>query len=264
MSRYAERFYREKEDHMTTALLDRAEEEEDVEPFGSGNQLLNLIKAVVTNPDVSVEKIQALWDMQKQMEAKRAKDAFKAALIAAQDEVQALAWDKINLERNSRNVGYPKIEKMIKPIRQKYGFTETFDTEDHPSPDTMYFCCDLAHKDGHEKRYRLPMPIDPAGPKGGGVMTKPQAVSSGVSYGMRNLAKMIWNIPMLVDKDDTDGNAPYEKITKRQAADLRALAEETNSDIKKFCEYYEIDKLESLPASSYKSAVTAFEKKRSR
>lgn len=244
-----------------STLLDRAEDVT-AEPLGSGNQLLNLIQTVVTNPDVSVEKIQALWDMQKQMEAKRAEDAFRAALIAAQDEVQALAWDKINIERNSRNVGYPKIERMIKPIRQKYGFTESFDTEDHPSPDTMYFCCDLAHKDGHEKRYRLPMPIDPAGPKGGGVMTKPQAVSSGVSYGMRNLAKMIWNISMLVDKDDTDGNVPYDTITQSQAADLKALAEETKSDVKKFCDYYKIDSIENLPASSYASAVAAFEKKR--
>lgn len=249
---------------MSTSLLDQVEEKAAVavEPFGSGNQLLDLIQAVVTNPDVSVEKIQALWDMQKQMEAKRAEDAFKAALIAAQDEVQALAWDKVNTERNSRNVGYPKIERMIKPIRQKYGFTASFDTEDHPSPETMYLCCDLVHKEGHLKRYRLPMPIDPAGPKGGGVMTKPQAVSSGVSYGMRNLAKMIWNIPMLVDKDDTDGNQPYETITESQAADLRALAEETKTDLKKFCEYYKVDSIDGLPASSFESAVKAFEKKR--
>jgi hypothetical protein len=69
---------------------------------------------------------------------------------------------------------------------------------------------------------------------------------------------------MLVDKEDTDGNAPYETISEKQAADLRALAEETKSDLKKFCEYYKIDSLEALPASAYKSAVAAFEKKRSR
>lgn len=246
---------------MSSSLVDRAEEAKVDRPT-SGNQLLDLIVAVVSNPDVSVEKVEALWAMQKQMEAKRAEDLFDAALIAAQDEVQELAWDKVNTERNSRNVGYPKIERLIKPIRKRHGFTQSFDTEDHPSPETMYLCCDLIHKDGHKKRYRLPMPIDPAGPKGGGVMTKPQAVSSGVSYGMRNLAKMIWNIPMLVDKDDTDGNQPYETITEEQAANLRALAEETKSDIKKFCDYYKIDKVESLPASSYKPAVTAFEKKR--
>lgn len=230
----------------------------------NGNGLIDLIEKVVTNPEVSVEKIKALMDMQLLLEDRQAEKAFDAAMIEAQDDVQALAWDKVNREKDSRNVSYPKIDKMLRPVRKKHGFTMSWDTEPGPTVDIAILCCDVSHKGGHRRRYRTPMPIDGQGPKGGGVMTKPQAVNSGTSYGMRNLAKMIWNIPMLVDKEDTDGNAPYEKITKQQAADLRAFAEETNSDIKKFCEYYEIDKIEDLPASSYKSAVTAFERKRSR
>lgn len=224
--------------------------------------LLDLIEKVVTNPQISVEKIDALWKMQQQIEDRRAEQEFDAAMISAQADIQALAWDKLNLTNQSRNVSYPKIDKMLRPVREKYGFTQSYDTEPGPSPDFVLACCDVAHKGGHRRRFRLPMPIDPNGPKGGGVMTKPQAVSSGMSYSMRNLAKMIWNIPMLVDKDDTDGNLPYETITANQAADLRALAEETKADIKKFCEYYKIGSIENLPASSYASAVTAFEKKR--
>lgn len=228
----------------------------------NGNGLIDLIEKVVTNPEVSVEKIKALMDMQLLLEDRQAEKAFDAAMIEAQDDVQALAWDKVNREKDSRNVSYPKIDKMLRPVRKKHGFTMSWDTEPGPSVDIAILCCDVSHKGGHRRRYRTPMPIDGQGPKGGGVMTKPQAVNSGTSYGMRNLAKMIWNIPMLVDKEDTDGNAPYETITEQQAADLRALAEETKSDIKKFCEYYKIDSLESLPASSYPSAVKAFEKKR--
>lgn len=228
----------------------------------TSNDILSLIEKVVSDPGISVEKIEALWRMQQQAEDRRAEQEFDAAMIEAQADVQALAWDKLNLTNNSRNVSYPKIDKMLRPVREKHGFTQSYDTEPGPTPDIVLACCDVAHRGGHRRRYRLPMPIDPNGPKGGGVMTRPQAVSSGMSYSMRNLAKMIWNIPMLVDKDDTDGNIPYETITKNQATDLRALAEETKSDLKKFCEYYKIDSIESLPASSYKSAVEAFEKKR--
>src|ERR1041384_8774035 len=106
------------------------------------------------------------------------------------------------------------------------------------------------------------MSIDGQGPKGGGVMTGAQAVGNGTSYAMRYLDKMIWNIPMLVDKDDNDGKAPYKAISEKQVADLRALAEETKADIAKFCQYFRIDKIESLPESMYASAVKAFEKKR--
>lgn len=228
----------------------------------NGDGLIDLIEKVVTNPEVSVEKIKALMDMQLLLEDRQAEKAFDAAMIDAQDDVQGLAWDKFNDTNKSHHVSYPKIDKMLRPIRKKHGFTMSWDTEPGPTVDIAILCCDVSHKGGHRRRYRTPMPIDGQGPKGGGVMTKPQAVNSGTSYGMRNLAKMIWNIPMLVDKEDTDGNAPYEKITEKQAADLRALAEETNSDLKKFCNYYRIESLEQLPASAYKSAVAAFEKKR--
>lgn len=228
----------------------------------NGNGLIDLIEKVVTNPEVSVEKIKALMDMQLLLEDRQAEKAFDAAMIEAQDDVQALAWDKVNREKDSRNVSYPKIDKMLRPVRRKHGFTMSWDTEPGPSVDIAILCCDVSHKGGHRRRYRTPMPIDGQGPKGGGVMTKPQAVNSGTSYGMRNLAKMIWNIPMLVDKEDTDGNVPYETISESQAADLIALAEETGSDIKKFCAYYKIDKVENLPASVFQSAVTAFNKKR--
>jgi hypothetical protein len=228
---------------------------------GNG-RFLDLIEKVITNPDVPVETIKALMDMQILLEDREAEKAFDAAMIDAQDDVQALAWDKVNREKDSRHASYPKIDRMLRPIRKRYGFTMSWDTEPGPTPDLAVLCCDVSHVGGHRRRYRTPMPIDGQGPKGGGVMTKPQAVNSGTSYGMRNLAKMIWNIPMLVDKEDTDGNVPYETITEAQAADLFALAEETKSDIKKFCEYYKIDKIENLPASVFRSAVTAFNKKR--
>jgi hypothetical protein len=238
---------------MTTQAVAQREPEID---------LLALIEKVVSSPDISVEEMQALLDMQLQMEDRRAEKQFDAAMIAAQNDVQALRWDKVNPEKNSRNVSYPKIDKMLRPVREKHGFTMSFDTEAGPSADMVYLCCDVSHTGGHRRRYRSPMPIDGQGPKGGGVMTKPQAVNAGTSYGMRNLAKMIWNIPMLVDKEDTDGNVPYEHITEKQAADLRALGEEVKADIEKFCQYYKIDKLENLPASQYQSAIKAFEKKR--
>lgn len=235
----------------------------------TGNQYLDLISQVVTNPDVPVEKIKALMDMQLLLEDRQSEKEFDAAMIEAQNDVQELRWDKVNTEKNSRHASYPKIDKMLKPVRIKYGFGMSWDTEPGPTPDMAVLCCDVSHKGGHRRRYRTPMPIDGQGPKGGGVMTKSQAVNSGTSYQMRNLAKMIWNIPILVDKDDKDGNAPYEAITEKQAADLRALADEVKKEsettadvIKAFCTYMKIDTLEGLPAKSYATAVAAFEKRR--
>lgn len=228
---------------------------------------LDLIREVTGNPELSAEKLKILVDMRLLLEDREAAKLFKLAMSKARKEIKALAWDKKG--DNNRYVSYPKIEKMLEPVREKYGFNQTFDTEVSAVAGQMIFCCDVEHDGGHTKRYRLPMSIDGQGPKGGGVMTGAQAVGNGTSYAMRYLQKMIWNIPMLVDKDDNDGAEAYEKITESQAADLRALADEAKKKnetaaqvIKSFCDYYKIDALENLPAKLYKGAVTGFNKRK--
>jgi len=237
-------------------------EQQSLEPIKPAVSFMEILREVVNNPEVPVEKVKMLADMQFQAEDRQAEREFDAALIKAQAEVQILKWDKVNQEKNSRNVSYPKIDKMLRPIRIKYQFTQSWDTEAGPTPDMAMLCCDLIHVGGHKRRYRTPMPIDGQGPKGGGVMTKPQAVNSGTSYGMRNLAKMIWNIPMLVDKDDMDGNEPQEFITEKQVADMRAMCQEIDDQQEaRLCKYFKCETLEQLPASKYKNAVAGLTKK---
>lgn len=225
---------------------------------------LTLIERVIENPAVPVEKFKALLDIQLLLEDRGASKEYDAAMILAQTEVQTLKWDKLNRERNSRNVSYPKIDKMLRPILDKYHFSLSFDTEPGAAADMPNAVCWVSHTAGHTRPYRLPMPIDGSGPKGGGVMSKNQAVGSGMSYSMRNLVKMIFNIPMLVDKDDTDGNDPVTAINKEQIKTIRQSAKDTKTDIQKFCEHFQIEKIEDLPAAKYDDAMTVFNLKRQR
>ncbi len=241
-------------------------EQQSLETIANPVTFMEILREVINNPEVPVEKVQALYAMQRQMEADKEERAFDAAMIDAQAEIRELKWDKLG--DNNRYVKYPTIEKMLRPVREKFGFSTNFDTEAGPTPDQMFICMDVAHKDGHRRRYRLPMAIDGQGPKGGGVMTKPQAVGNGTSYGMRYLAKMVWNIPMLVDKDDNDGAATAEKISATQLADLKALADETKRPgetlgkvIKNICYYYNIQKIDDMAVSVYEGAVNALRAK---
>lgn len=243
-------------------------EQQSLEPIANPVTFLELLREVVNNPDAPVEKVRALAEIQFQMEDRRSKGIFDAAMIKAQKEVEALPWDKKG--DNNRYVSYPKIEKMLRPVREKHGFTQSYDSEISPVPGQMIFCCDVSHEGGHTKRYRLPMSIDGQGPKGGGVMTGAQAVGNGTSYAMRYLDKMIWNIPMLVDKDDNDGGELRQLIDKKQAAELKKLAEEADADIPNFMRYMlnlDMDapvnecKLENLPASFFENAKKALQKK---
>jgi hypothetical protein len=112
------------------------------------------------------------------------------------------------------------------------------------------------------RRYQADMPADGKGAKGGDVMTKTHATGSGMSYGMRYLLKMIFNVA--VGEDDTDGNEPVEGISPTQIADLNALITETGSDKGKFLKYLKVSKLEEIPAANYSTVVKLLESKRAR
>lgn len=228
------------------------------------DKFLALIEKVIVNKEVDADKLRVLVDLQIQLEDRQAEKSFDADMIEAQAEVRALSWDRVNQERNSRNVSYPKIDAMLRPIRLKYGFTQTWDSEPSEMADMMVVCCDVIHRSGHRRRYRLPMPIDNMGPKGGsGVMTKQQAVVSGSSYGIRKLASMIWDIPLLVDKDDNDGNPINSTVNESQAKVLNGLygqlSEATQTKVREYLTQtykQEITAVEDVPSSRYKHAET--------
>ena len=73
-----------------------------------------------------------------------------------------------------------------------------------PYPDHVRVVCYVGHVGGHSRAYHVDMPADGKGAKGGDVMTKTHAVGAGMSYGMRYLLKMIFNIA--IGEDDDDGN----------------------------------------------------------
>ena len=232
------------------------------------DEFLALIEKVALNPEIDAEKLKVIVGLKLQLEDRAAEKAFDAAMQEAQKEVKALRWDKITKESSqNRWVSFPKIDAMLQPIREKYGFSESFGVEPElPAPNLMMMYSDVTHKDGygsHRRRFHLPMSISGEGPKGGGVMSAAQGVGNGSSYGMRYLEKLIWKIPMLVDKDDNDGNPVRSTVSEPQAKILRDLYDRCSEATRaKALEYMsntykqEIKTVEDIPASRYKHAET--------
>jgi hypothetical protein len=95
-------------------------------------------------------------------------------------------------------------------------------------------------------------------------MTKTHATGSAVSYGMRYLLKMIFNIAVS-DRDD-DGNAASDSgatVTQVQLNELIALADEVGADKGAFCKYMGVESFAALPAKNFDRAKSALNKKRS-
>ena len=165
--------------------------------------ILQVIQNAATNPDVDIEKMERLMAMHERLTAKQAEASFNKAMTQAQSEAPQIFKDKKNSQTHSSYASYEAMDKILRPIYVKHGFSLSFDTGPDPLEGCIRVLCYVSHTDGHSKTYSCDMPADGKGAKGGDVMTKTHAAGSGMSYGQRYLLKMIFNIAF----SDDDGNA---------------------------------------------------------
>lgn len=233
------------------------------EPTESGN-VLQIISRAAADPSVDIEKLERLLAMQERIVAKHAESEFNAALNAAQTEIGPIAADAENSQTRSRYATYAKLDRVLRPIYTRHGFSLSFDETDSPKPDHIRVLAILAHRGGHSHTYQKDMPADGKGAKGGDVMTKTHAAGAAASYGMRYLLKGIFNVA--IGEEDTDGNEPRDepRISEDQAATLQALMEEVGADKARFFAYLKIGALKEIHARNYSSIVKLLESKRRR
>jgi len=171
-----------------------------------GATLLSVISRAAADPGTDVEKMERLMLMYERVEAKRAESSFNDAMSDAQSRMRTIGADANNPQTRSKYASYGKLDKALRPIYTDNGFSLSFDTGNDAPEGCVRVLCYVSHKAGHSRTYHVDMPADGKGAKGGDVMTKTHAVGAGMSYGMRYLLKMIFNVA--VGEEDVDGNEP--------------------------------------------------------
>lgn len=166
--------------------------------------LLTVIARAAADPTIDLDKMDRLLAMQERIMAKTAEQSFNSALSNAQSKMRPVAADANNPQTRSKYASYAKLDGALRPIYTDHGFALSFDTGMDAPPDSVRVLCHVSHNAGHSRTYHVDMPSDGKGAKGGDVMTKTHAVGAGMSYGMRYLLKMIFNVA--VGEDDNDGN----------------------------------------------------------
>lgn len=166
--------------------------------------IFQIIERAARDPNVDIDKMERLINMQERERARQAELEFDNAMATAQAEMQPVRVDSYNPQTKSKYSSYAALDNAIRPIYARHGFSLSFDTSDGAAPDHVRILCKVAHRGGHRERPRIDMPADGKGAKGGDVMTRTHAMGSAVSYGKRYLLGMIFNLA--TTKDD-DGNA---------------------------------------------------------
>lgn len=167
--------------------------------------------ALASNPAIDVAKLEKLLEMRREMEQRDAELHFNIGMTAAQRAMRPVAADANNPSTRSRYASYAALDRALRPIYTTHGFCLSFDTATTETPECVRIVCLVSHAHGFTRLYKVDMPNDGKGAKGGDVMTKTHATGAAMSYGMRYLLKMIFNVA--VGEDDRDGNDITPKPT---------------------------------------------------
>ena len=226
-----------------------------------GDAILQMLERAARDPSVDIDKMQRLMEMRDKSEAQRNERAFNEAMAAAQAEMRPVAADANNTQTKSKYASYAALDRVLRPIYTKHGFALSFNTGDGAPAEHVRVLCDVTNC-GHTRHYKIDMPADGKGAKGGDVMTKTHATGSAVQYGMRYLLKMIFNVS--VGDADDDGNKAgdaREKVTSEQVKALNDLMAKANLEPQIIFEHFQVLSLEDLTPTQHDSAVKKLNKK---
>lgn len=247
---------------MNTAVAERIETNVAAHPASDTTSLLQVITRAASDASVDIDKMERLMQMHERLVMRDAEQAFNTALNAAQSEMGRISADANNPQTKSRYATYGKLDSVLRPIYARHGFALSFDTGTDAPPDMVRVIARVTHSGGFTRSYHADMPADGKGAKGGDVMTKTHATGAAMSYGMRYLLKMIFNVA--IGEEDRDGNAVSDAraINEQQRQTLSDLIDQTAADEARFFAFFEIEYLAELPATRFAEAKRMLEAKR--
>jgi hypothetical protein len=225
--------------------------------------LLQVIERAARSPEVDIDKMERLMEMHERIVRKRAEEGYNAAMAEAQAKMRRVSTDAVNPQTRSNYATYGALDRALRPVYTDAGFALSFDSEPSPLDQHVRVLCIVSHRDGFSRTHHIDMPNDGKGAKGNDVMTKTHAQGAAMSYGMRYLLKMIFNVA--IGEDDRDGNESDESLPDEYAAELKQMLHDTEADVARFLKALsartkvQIGSVDEIPAAHYLTAKTMIE-----
>ncbi len=229
-------------------------------------QMMQVVREIALDPKVDVEKMKAVIALQKDLMATTAKMRFDEAFAKMQGElpvVQKSGKITITEKNNPKNViqqtkyaQWDEINEAIRPILSKYGFALSFRTETIQGVGLKIVGKLSAF--GHDETSEFTFPADTTGSK-----NNVQGYGSSNSYGKRYTACNLLNITtrdgaerdddgIAADDDFDDG---IEKVSQKQADDIRELCEAVGMDVRKLFQKYRVRSIEKIHAKDFDEII---------
>jgi hypothetical protein len=237
-------------------------------PASDSTALIQMIERVALNPDIDIDKMERLLEMQERILDRNAKAAFTSALATMQpllpviDRKGNIVIHKKDMPKTAENVIqstpyalWEDINDAIRPFLSQYGFALSFRVK--KDADRVEVTAILSHREGHSEETTLSLPMDSTGSK-----NNVQAIGSSTSYGKRYTAGALLNITSRGEDDDGKLAGADSVISDEQLATLRTIADEVGGDLARLCAHFKIEALPDLPADKFDEAKAIMELKR--
>lgn len=220
--------------------------------------IISVIERAATNPDVDIDKMERLLEMQERIMARDAKASYASALAAMAPELPVIC-ERGGIKDRNGNVQstyalWEDVNDAIKPVLAAHGFALSFRTGREDGQITVTGV--LSHRDGHSEETTITLPHDSSGSK-----NAVQAVGSSTSYGKRYTAGLLLNLTSRGEDDDGVTGGSGATVTDTQADEIRALIQSTGSKIGPFLDYIGAPSVSDIPASKYQAAIAALRQK---
>lgn len=224
---------------------------------GEGN-ILSVIARAAADPNVDIDKLERLLEMQERVIARNARAAYYDALAELQPKLPVIK-ERGGIKDRNGNIQstyslWEDVNEAIRPLLAEHGFSLTFKVS--RTQDQIITTGVLAHRGGHSEQTELSLPTDTSGSK-----NAVQAVGSSTSYGKRYTAFALLNITSTGEDDDGQAGGAPEPVDNVRLNLLNGLADAVGADKRKFCGYLKVDSLKDLPASRYDEAVARLREK---
>ena len=241
----------------------RHKEDDTLPAVNQPNNFIQVIERLASRPEVDVEKLEKIMQMQEHIIDKDNEKSFNAAMTRAQNRIELVVADTKNTQTNSNYAQLKTVLLKAKPVYTEEGFSLMFYEGECPKDNHKRVCVDVMHNLGHSiKGKYVDVAIQTTGIAGKSMMTEIHGEGSAFSYGRRYLTCMIFNIPTGDDDGQAAGTPPVEVINDQQFADITSLITEVKANEKAFLKYLKIESLDKMPAPMYERTMKELERKR--
>jgi hypothetical protein len=206
--------------------------------------MLSMIERALTDPSVSIDKLErviAIADDRREVAAKR---AFNADFAMMQAKLPIA--EKGGKGHSGKYARQEDIVRAVRPALAQHGFALSHRISQTQIPVVTAV---LSHRAGHAETTSLGLPLDRSGNK-----TDVHALASAITYATRYTTIALLGI---ASSEDDDGNAAGAKpVEDNKLAAFKKMVADTGSDVGRICQHYSVETIDDLNAKQIAEAMS--------